>query len=365
MEEFRVGVLKEIKADEGRVILAPKDVKDVMGLGIYLSKKLIFIVESGAGFLSGYSDDAYKQAGAIIARTAEEVWATSDLILKVKEPLPREMPLCQQNQRIMAFFHLPPLKEYIMPEVARKGLMLFAMERFWDEDGMSRVAGERAVDLIMNRSFTSEQRVAHQSICVLIIGSEGVVGSAAKEKLLAKYRDARIICVDRKIKKPDCKGYYGRTGVIVEDSELNSEHLASADAIILGARVVNKPAPKIITGKEVEFLKNGAIIVDVAIDEGGNFYMSVPVAPSKAPLNLECIGLNYRKEKENVIINAEEKNIILYSVPNLPGTLPKVSSPLISEAITPYVKRIITHLTESYNNLGTVKDAVITKETQI
>ncbi len=350
--EFRVGVLKEIKPDEGRVILAPKETRDLLdSISAYLSKKLVVMVETGAGLLSGYSDDEYKQAGAVMARTAEEVWETSDLILKVKEPLPREMPLFRPNQKMMAFFHLPPLKEYIMPEVAKKNLMLFAMERFWDENGkdplaaMSRVAGERAVDLIMNRSFTSEERVAAENICVLIIGSEGVVGSAAKEKLLAKYGDARIICVDRKINKRACRGYNGKSGVIIEDSELSPEYLAAAHALILGARVINKPAPKIITENETRFLKSGVIIVDVAIDEGGNFYKSVPTAPSKAPLIL--------------------KQTMLYSVPNLPGTLPKVSSPLISEAILPYVKRIITRLTEGYNNLGTVKDAIITKETRI
>ncbi len=356
-EEFRVGILKEIKPDEGRVILAPKDTMDVMDLSAYLSKKLIVAVETGAGNLSGYSDDEYKRAGAIIARTAEEVWVTSDLILKVKEPLPREMPLFRPNQKMMAFFHLPPLREYIMPEVAKKNLMLFAMERFWDENGqdplaaMSRVAGERAVDLIMNHSFTSEKRVAPRNICVLIIGSKGTVGSAAKDKLLAEYNDARIICVDRKIEKPACRGYNGK-GVIIEDSKLSPEHLASADALILGARVVNKPAPKIITPNERKFLKDGVIIVDVAIDEGGNFYNSdepVAVAPSKAPLKIPNNG----------------KEIVLYPVPNLPGTLPEVSSPLISEAIAPYVKRIITHLTEGYSNLGAVKDAVITKETKI
>jgi alanine dehydrogenase len=355
MEKINVGVLKEIKPDEGRVILAPKDVKDALDISAYLSKKLVVIVETGAGLLSGYSDDEYKAAGAIIARTAEEVWGVSDLILKVKEPLLREMPLCRPNQKIMAFFHLPPLKEYIMPEVAKKNLTLFAMERFWDENGkdplaaMSRVAGERAVDLIMNRSFTSEKRVAPENICILIIGSAGVVGSAAKNKLLANYGDARIICVDRKMKNSVCQGYHGKTGVIIEDSELNPEHLASADALILGARVINKPAPKIITEKEAKFLKNGVVIVDVAIDEGGNFYGSIPTAPSEAPFRI----YNYGKE------------IIVYSVPNLPGTLPKVSSPLISAAILPYVKRIITHLTEGHNNLGTVKDALITKETKI
>lgn len=355
-EEFRVGVLKEIKPDEGRVILAPKEAGDSLySISAYLSKKLVVTVETGAGNLSGYSDDEYKRAGAIIARTAEEVWATSDLILKVKEPLPCEMPLFRPNQRMMAFFHLPPLRDYIMPEVAKKNLMLFAMERFWDENGqdplaaMSRVAGERAVDLIMNRSFTSEQRVAPRNICVLIIGSEGTVGSAARNKLLAEYNDVRIICVDRKIEKPVCKGYNGK-GIIIESSELSREHLASADALILGARVINKPAPKIITANEACMLNDGAVIVDVAIDEGGNFFMSHPVAPSKSPLYY----VNYNKAK-----------IVVYSVPNLPGTLPKVSSPLISEAIAPYVKRIITHLTEGYSNLGTVKDAVITKETKI
>ncbi|MCL5733723.1 MAG: hypothetical protein M1334_03660, partial [Patescibacteria group bacterium] len=103
-------------------------------------KDVVCLVETGAGVKSGYPDSDYKKAGAIIVPSAAELYRLSSVIVKVKEPSRKEMLMVQEYQRIVAFFHIPPLREYIMPKVSEKTLILYAMERFWDEDGRDPLA---------------------------------------------------------------------------------------------------------------------------------------------------------------------------------------------------------------------------------
>ncbi|MCL5733610.1 MAG: hypothetical protein M1334_03045, partial [Patescibacteria group bacterium] len=152
-----------------------------------------------------------------------------------------------------------------------------------------------------------------------------------------------LICVDRRINGG--KRWIHDNTEIIEDSELREEYLKSANIVILGARVVNTPAPKIITEKEFRLLPTFATIVDVAIDEGGNCVYSKPTPPSEAPY----------------VVDGRK----IYAIPNLPGTVPERSSPLISAAMLPYIKKLVHHLVEGTPLDKCLVNSVITKDSKI
>jgi len=329
MEKLKVGILKEVKAGEGRVILTPEEVKKLYSIfsniEIYVSK--------GAGEQAGYYDSNYSDQAHIVDNNF--IWENCDLVLKVKEPLPEEIKKAKFGQRIVAFIHTPAL-DYLKPAIEEKKLQIFALER-WERDGvdplseMSKIAGEVGANLgimaLETKLIYNSKRFSYvfsdKKANAMIIGSAGQVGRVATEVLAKQDIFNKIVCVDPQ--NHSFSKYIDGRPLIINTKQFSLDSLADADLIICGARVPGQSAPKILAAKEVEFLKDGVVIVDVAIDEGGNFEYSYPQKPNESPR----------------IVMVRGKEIVLISIPNLPGTVPRVSTPAISRAVFPFVKSII------------------------
>lgn len=346
MHSITIGILKERKENEGRVILTPEVVKILKSN--FPNCKIL--VEDGAGILSGYSNIEYTTVGAIITNY-ETIWQESDLILKVKEPLMYEIWQAKQNQKILCFVHIPALADYILREVKNKNLELIALERL-EKNGtdplasMSEIAGISAVELI-SEGLVKTKRMLLKDAKLVVVGSAGIAGFTAVKELLKREVNS-LTCIDTKQLNDDklfeIKPFLKR--VIFEWFGPNNlkNCLDSTDAIILAAKINNKnvPTAPIIIGKE-EFalIKPKTIIVDIAIDEGGN-----------------CI---YSKPSPNPYWY---QNILIYAIPNLPGAVSKSSTPRLSKAVLPYVIKTIQGIIEN-NYPVEIKKALITKNTSL
>ena len=320
---MRVGCPKEIKNHEYRVGLTPGAVREYIAHGHTVS------IQSGAGAGIGADDGAYQAAGAKIVKTAEEVFQQSDMIVKVKEPQPSEWAQLREGQLLYTYLHLAPDPEQTKGLLA-SGVTAIAYETVTDDRGglpllapMSEVAGRLAIQA----GATALQKANGGRGVLLggvpgvlpgkvtIIGG-GVVGINAAQ--MAAGLGADVTILDRSIPRlrqlDDL--FHGRIHTRYSTIEALDEEVFSADIVVGAVLIPGAAAPKLVTREMLSGMKKGAVIVDVAIDQGGCFETSHATTHSEPTYEVD--------------------GIIHYCVANMPGAVPVTSAHALNNATLQY-----------------------------
>lgn len=322
-----VGVLKELKADEYRVAMLPVGVEELVRAGHKV------LVQAGAGLGSGISDALYAQHGAEIVEKPEVIWQRADLIVKVKEPLPNEWPLLQPGQMVFCYFHFAA-DEPLLKAIVQSGITAIAYETIQDSQGrlplltpMSEVAGRMSIQegaKYLERPYEGRGILlggvpgvlpAH----VLILGG-GVVGSNAAKVAAGLGANVTImdINLDRLRYLDDVMPKNVTT--LYSDRHTLLETLPFADLVVGAVLKPGARAPVLIKREDLKLMKPGAVIVDVAIDQGGCTETSKPTTHS------------------HPIFIVDE--IVHYCVTNMPGAVGRTSSYALCNVTLPYVLQL-------------------------
>lgn len=322
-----LGVPREVKVHEHRVGLTPASVAELVAAG----HQVLVEVNAGAGVDSPDAD--YRQSGAEIVSTAVELFERADMIVKVKEPQPDECRMLRPEQILFAYLHLAPDPEQTRLLI-ESGASCIAYETITDAEGrlplltpMSRIAGRVAV-----------QEGAHHLCCpqggrgllmpgvpgveparVLIIGG-GVVGENALHMALGM--GARVTVLDKSEKRlRELRTHYGeRASYELSEKECIDQHLARADLVIGAVLTPGGSTPKVVSRSQLTLMKKGAVLVDVAIDQGGCFESSRPTTHAN-PTYIEA-------------------GVVHYCVSNMPSSVALTSTLALNLATLPYVQRL-------------------------
>jgi alanine dehydrogenase len=319
---MRVGVPKEIKRQEGRVGLTPEAVRE------YVAHGHSVLVETGAGAGIGASDAAYMAAGAQIATTAAEVFAAAEMIVKVKEPQPSEWVQLREGQILFTYLHLAPDPEQTKNLLA-SGVTSVAYETVWDGHGlpllipMSEVAGRLSIEAaaLALRHYNGGNGLLMGGVPgvaparIVVLGG-GVVGTQAARMAVGLGADVCIF--DRslpRLRQLDDL-FQGRVRTLYSNRAAIEAEIAQADVVIGAVLVPGASAPRLITRAMLGLMKPKAVLVDVAIDQGGCFETSHATT----------------HEEPTYVVDG----IIHYCVANMPGSVPRTSSYALNNATLPY-----------------------------
>ncbi len=323
-----IGIPKEVKIGEKRVSMTPSLCKRVTSLGGKV------IIEKGAGLSAGYTDQEYKAAGATFGTSAEKVWKSADMILKVKEPLESEYSLMQQGQTIFTYLHLAAGPKLAM-QLCKKNILGIAYETVEGKDGsfpllkpMSQIAGRLAVQL--GAYFLQSQ---YGGSGVLLGGVPGVMpghvvvigagNSGAHSVQMAAGMGARVTVLDldtRKLEQLDIE-YRGRVVTLVSNPANIEQEIADADLLVGAVLIPAAKAPIVVSKRMVKLMRPGSVIVDIAIDQGGCIETIRPTSHEK-PVYQE-FGVNH------------------YAVPNMPALVGRTSTMGLTQATEPFVAMIV------------------------
>ncbi len=331
---MRIGVAKEVKPDEYRVALTPAGALELINHGHEVA------IETGAGEGSSFADDQYARVGARIA-SVDDVWESSDLLLKVKEPIEPEFGRLREDLILFTYLHIAA-DEPLTRALIRSGVTAVAYETV--EDGrslpllapMSEVAGRLAPQA---GAHFLEKPLGGRGLLlgavpgvapgrVVIVGG-GVVGYNAA--VIALGLGAQVTILERSIDRMRHleEVLSGRVTLLMSSSLEVSEAVAHADLVIGAVLIPGALAPKLVTREMIGSMRPGAVVVDVAIDQGG------------------CFETSHATTHADPVYLVDE--VIHYCVANMPGAVPITSTHALTNATLPYVEAIA--------NLG-LRDAV-------
>ena len=322
-----VGILKEIKAEENRISMTPA------GVEVMKQNGHTVLVEKNAGMGSGYEDSTYLKSGAEIIDTPSEIFSRADMVMHVKEPLPPEYDLIRENQIVFTYLHLAAAEELTNVLIKSKSINI-AYETIQKKDGslplltpMSEVAGRMAI-----QQGAKYLEMAHGGRglllggvpgvnpgTVLVIGG-GVVGTNAAK--MACGIGAKVYILDFNLDRlrylsdimpANCFPLMSSPATI-------RKLVKEADVVVGAVLIPGAKAPKLITKKMLNTMKKGAVIVDVAIDQGGCFETSKATTHSDPIYTVD--------------------GIIHYCVANMPGAVSKTSTNALTNATLPYAVEI-------------------------
>ena len=321
---MHIGCPKEIKPQEFRVGMTPALVQDLVARGHTVK------IEAGAGLGAGFSDAAYEQAGAELVKTAAEIFAQSEMIVKVKEPQAEERKMLREGQLLFTYLHLAPDADQTHDLLA-SGCTAIAYETVTDAAGglpllapMSEVAGRLAPQM---GAWTLQKANGGRGVLlggvpgvapgrVLVIGG-GVVGTHAAR--IAAGMGADVTVLDRSLARlrylDDKFGHLFRTGY--SSPAVTAELATDADMIIGAVLIPGASAPKLISKDQLATLKPGAALVDVAIDQGG------------------CFETSHATTHENPVYEVD--GIMHYCVANMPGAVARTATLALNNATSPFV----------------------------
>ncbi|MEO7760577.1 MAG: alanine dehydrogenase [Casimicrobiaceae bacterium] len=321
---MHIGVPKEIKNNEYRVGLTPASVREIVAHGHTVT------VEVNAGLGIGMGDASYIGAGARIAATAEQVFAGSEMIVKVKEPQAIERQRLTPAHILFTYLHLAPDPEQTHDLLA-SGALCIAYETVTSATGglpllapMSEVAGRMAVQA---GASALEKSKGGRGILLggvpgvepakIVILGGGVVGANAA--LTAVGSGAEVVVIDRSLDvlRRLVAQFGTRIKTVYSTTEAIEEHVINADLVIGGVLIPGASAPKLVTRALLKKMRPGAVIVDVAIDQGGCFETSRPTTHDDPIYEVD--------------------GIIHYCVANMPGGVPRTSTLALNNATLPYV----------------------------
>ncbi len=318
-----IGVPKEIKAGEARVAIVPS------GVAAFRAHGHRVVVEKGAGAGSGISDGAYREAGAELAASAKAVWARSDMVVKVKEPLPAEWPLMRPGQILYTYLHLASNGD-LARELMRRGVTAVGYETIQLGDGslplltpMSEVAGRLSVQA---GARCLEAPVGGPGILlggvsgvkpaeVVILGA-GVAGSNACQIAVGMGAHVTVIDINpaRLRYLHDIMG--GRDTTLMSNRANIEGEVCRADLVIGSVLVPGARAPHLVTRGMVRRMRRNSVIVDIAIDQGGCAETSRPTTHAEPTFRVH--------------------DVIHYCVANMPGAVPRTSTYALTNATLGY-----------------------------
>lgn len=322
------GIPKELKEGETRVALTPDTV------GMLTKEGLSVTIETGAGLLSGFEDSQYIQAGAKIASTAKELWENSTVIVKVKEPQKCEYQYFREDMVIFSYLHLA-IEEELANLLLKKKVCAIATEAVETQNGelpllrpMSEVAGRMSVQL--GARFLEKCNGGSGLLLggvpgvaparVVILGG-GVVGSNAAQVALGMGADVSVIDTNsRRLSNLDMF-FNGQINTHYSNSTTIAKQVKDADLLVTSVLVPSARAPKLVSADMVKSMKKGSVIIDVAIDQGGNVETMDRVTTLDNPV-------------------FEKYGVLHCSVANIPAYVPKTASYAYSYAILPYLKEL-------------------------
>jgi alanine dehydrogenase len=326
---MRVGVVKEIKPDENRVALTPAGAVELRRRGHEV------LVEHGAGEGSALPDSLYEAVGGQIA-SVDEVWASSDLVLKVKEPLEPEFGRLHEGLVLFTYLHLAA-EEALTRALLDSGAICIAYETVETDDRqlpllapMSEVAGRLATQM---GAWALEKAQGGRGILlggvpgvppakVVVLGG-GIVGYNAA--LIAVGMQADVWILDKSVERMrDLEMMLdGRITLAMSSQLAIDDATAGADLIIGAVLIPGARAPKLVTNDMLAGLKPGAVLVDVSIDQGG------------------CFGTSHPTTHSDPIFEVD--GIVHYCVSNMPGAVPVTSTYALTNVTLPYVELIADH----------------------
>lgn len=324
---MKIGIPREIKNHEYRVAITPAGVHELVSRG----HEVIIETEAGAG--SSFSDTDFKAAGAQIFTTADEVWESAELLLKVKEPIAAEYSRLRKDQVLFTYLHLAASKPCTDALLA-SGTTSIAYETVTAPDGslpllapMSEVAGRLAPQAGAYHMMASGGgrgvlmggvpgvRPAN----VVVIGA-GVSGRNAVAIAHGMHADVTVLDLNVKALRAIDDLYHGTVKTVVSNALELEQAVLAADMVIGAVLVPGAKAPKLISGSLVQRMKPGSVLVDIAIDQGGCFEDSVPTTHADP---------TYRVHES-----------VFYCVANMPGAVPRTSTYALTNATLPYVVAI-------------------------
>ncbi len=321
---MKIGVPKEIKTHEYRVGLTPAGARELAQHGHQV------LVERDAGAGIGFGDDVYRNAGATVLDSAAEVFATADLIVKVKEPQPAEIALLRKGQILFTYLHLAADKVQTLG-LMKSGATCIAYETVTDRAGtlpllapMSEVAGRMAVQ-VGAHCLEREQGGAGILLGgvpgvppakVVVLGG-GVSGTNAAR--MAVGLEASVTIIDKslpRLKELDLQ-FGPRATTLFATTAAIEQAVLAADLVIGAVLVPGAAAPKLVTRDMVRRMRPGSVLVDIAIDQGGCFETSRPTTHSHPTY--------------------VEEGVVHYCVTNMPGAVARTSTHALTNATLPFV----------------------------
>ncbi len=322
-----VGILKEIKAEENRISMTPA------GVEVMIQNGHTVLVEKNAGIGSGFNDNAYVKAGAEIVDTPKEIFDRSEMVMHVKEPLPPEYDLIREGQIVFTYLHLAAAEE-LTHVLIKSGSINIAYETIQKEDGslplltpMSEVAGRMAIQ--QGAKYLEMAQGGHGVLLggvpgvdpgtVVIIGG-GVVGTNAAK--MACGLGAKVYILDMNLNRLRYLSDIMPSNcfLLMSSPATTRKLIKEADVAVGAVLVAGAKAPKLVTREMLKTMKKGAVLVDVAIDQGGCFETSKPTTHS------------------NPIYTVD--GVVHYCVANMPGAVPKTSTLALTNATLPYAVEI-------------------------
>jgi len=322
-----IGVPKELKDHESRVGITPAGVKALSDAGHKV------LVETHAGELSAFSDDDYQHAGAEIVGSAYDTWRSAEMVVKVKEPIDKEYQYFRPGLVLFTYLHLAPLTALTDALLAAK-VTGIAYETVRDRTGalplltpMSEVAGRMSVQV---GATCLEKEHGGRGVLLggvpgvlpghIVILGGGVVGTNAAK--IALGLGARVTLLDlnlNRLRELD-DIFAGRLHTLASNSYNIARATAEADLVIGGVLIPGAAAPKLVTRQMVSRMRKGAVIVDVAIDQGGCIETAHPTTHSDPSFLVD--------------------GVVHYCVTNMPAAVPNTSTLALTNATFPYVLKI-------------------------
>lgn len=322
-----VGVPTEIKPDEGRVALTPDGVRELHGHGVDV------VVQSGAGEGASIPDDDFRAVGAEIAATAEEVWERAGLICKVKEPQGPELGHLRSDQVLFTYLHLAAYPEVAQALLAA-GTTAVAYETVQTSDGslpllapMSEVAGRMSIQV--GAHFLERHNGGRgvllggvpgvRPASVVVLGAGNVGWNAA---WMAAGLEAEVDVLDKNVDRLRHVDQIqmGRVTTLTSNRGVVERVVTGADLVIGAVLVAGGRAPVVVDEDLVRAMKPGAVVVDIAIDQGG------------------CIATSHETSHHDPVF--EKHSVIHYAVGNMPGAVPHTSTYALTNVTLPYLAEL-------------------------
>lgn len=324
---MNVGLLKEIKDNEYRVGMVPSGVHALVedGNHVWVQK------EAGSG--SGFSDDEYVAAGATLVESAAEIYKRSEMIVKVKEPIPSEYPLLRKGQIVFSYLHLAPLPDLVQALLKSQAAGV-AYETIRDARGtlplltpMSEIAGRMSVVV---GSYHLQKGLGGRGVLlggvpgvaparVVIIGA-GTVGINAAKMAIGMGAQVLILDIDLDRLRHLDDIFFGRVETQLSTAYHIGQAVKKADLLVGAVLLPGATTPRVVTRKMISTMQRGAVVVDVAVDQGGCIETTRPTSHSDPVYTVD--------------------GVVHYCVTNMPGAMPRSSTIALTNATIPYVRRI-------------------------
>jgi alanine dehydrogenase len=350
---MRIGIPAEIMNRESRVAATPASVSSLVQEG----HEVFF--QAGAGAGANFYDEEYQQAGANVVDSAQEAWESADLILKIKEPLEEEYKYLHKDLVLFTYLHLAASKS-LTQALMDSGCTALAYETVTDKNGglplltpMSQVAGRLAV---IEGSYHLKSTEGGRGVLlpgvpgtkparVVVIGG-GQVGASAVAMAAGLHAEVTVLDLDPQVLQHIDEQYQGRVRTQISDPVTIAEELLEADLVIGAVLIPGAAAPKLVTEDMVKDMKPGAVLVDVAIDQGG------------------CFENSQKTSHDDPTFNVHGK--VFYCVANMPGAVANTSTRALTTATLRYVREIAAHgVDDAFERIPGLRNGLMTRDGQL